>query len=614
MGGHFWDLLKPHARREGFDYLRNKRVAVDLSFWIVQHETAIRKRSFARNPHLRLTFFRTVNLFSKFGAFPTFVVDGTPSPLKSQARIQRFFQASGLDLSSLPVPEDGVLVERNGAFRKCVKECVELLELLGMPVLEARGEAEALCAQLNYEGHVDACITADSDAFLFGASCVIKCIHPNSREPFECYHFSDIEDGLGLRRNHLIAIALLVGNDHDLRGVQGIGVDTALRFVKTFSEEEILNSLKEIGNGEKLLCEGDAGSADDPLHGSDSISPKPRPSHCSFCGHPGSKRDHFKFSCADCITGDGPGCLKKPYKFKCDCSSCNMDRKRKEQKKHESWRIKVCERITLEPKFPNDEIIKMYLSNNHGYFDGSSGPHISWDRPRSEMLVDFLAFHQRWEPSFIRQKLLPMMSTIYLRDMATNTADELLCDQYEFDSVHRVKTRYGYQLFVVKWKKAAHTTGGAVCEISDDLAGSRQHEVIDVDDQDDILEESEVPQIQAVDGTWFLLTDEDIELVTAAFPEEVDRFLKEKELKESKRGKSVSSTPEGTESELTKSKGVQLSITEFYRSTKVLYQAKPADDIVNDSKSFRDASSKKRSAGSSSKFSKSVRRRLLFDS
>lgn len=52
------------------------------------------------------------------------MVDGTPSPLKSQARIRRFFQASGLDLSSLPVPEDGVLVERNQAFRKCVKECV----------------------------------------------------------------------------------------------------------------------------------------------------------------------------------------------------------------------------------------------------------------------------------------------------------------------------------------------------------------------------------------------------------------------------------------------------------------------------------------------------------
>lgn len=50
-----------------------------------------------------------------------------------------------------------------------------------MPVLKANGEAEALCAQLNNEGHVQACITSDSDAFLFGAECVIKCIRPNSK-------------------------------------------------------------------------------------------------------------------------------------------------------------------------------------------------------------------------------------------------------------------------------------------------------------------------------------------------------------------------------------------------------------------------------------------------
>lgn len=50
-----------------------------------------------------------------------------------------------------------------------------------MPVLKARGEAEALCALLNRGGHVDACITADSDAFLFGAECVIKHIRPNTK-------------------------------------------------------------------------------------------------------------------------------------------------------------------------------------------------------------------------------------------------------------------------------------------------------------------------------------------------------------------------------------------------------------------------------------------------
>lgn len=53
--------------------------------------------------------------------------------------------------------------------------------MLGIPVVKAQGEAEALCAQLNRQGYVDACITPDSDAFLFGAKCVIKGIKPNSR-------------------------------------------------------------------------------------------------------------------------------------------------------------------------------------------------------------------------------------------------------------------------------------------------------------------------------------------------------------------------------------------------------------------------------------------------
>lgn len=52
------------------------------------------------------------------------MADGTPSPLKSQARIARFFRYSGVNVSGLPVAEEGVSVERNRAFLKCVEECV----------------------------------------------------------------------------------------------------------------------------------------------------------------------------------------------------------------------------------------------------------------------------------------------------------------------------------------------------------------------------------------------------------------------------------------------------------------------------------------------------------
>ncbi|KAA8515994.1 hypothetical protein F0562_019173 [Nyssa sinensis] len=635
VGGHFWDLLKPYARTEGFDFLRNKRVAVDLSFWIVQHETAIRAN--ARSPHIRLTFFRTINLFSKvlsqlsltavwfprkerkkkiissFGAYPVFIVDGTPSPLKSRARIVRFFRASGIDLSDLPVAEEGVSVERNLAFLKCVQECVELVELLGMPVLKARGEAEALCAQLNSEGQVDACITADSDAFLFGATCVIKRLQPNSKEPLECYHMSDIEAGLGLKRNHLIAISLLVGNDHDLNGVRGIGIDTALRFVKSFNEDDILNGLHEIGRGDMLQFQGGINSVGDFIPSSDGNSPKTKFPHCSVCGHPGSKRAHLKFACEYCSSSTTEGCLQKPVGFKCNCSLCDLDRKEKEQKKNENWQIKVCKRIVMEQNFPNDEIIEMYLSNHNGNFNADSAPHISWESPKTEMLVDYLAYHQQWEPSYIRQRMLPVLSTIFLREMASNPTNDLLYGQYEFDSIQRVKIRFGHQFYVVNWKKAASAIGNAMSTIPSEESNVGQ-EFGEHNESIDLLDEPDVPQIYFDDGFCFLMTDEDMELVQAAFPEKVAEFLQAKELKEMKSRRKKSSSKSGDTPENSESPGsrsVQLSITGFYRSSKVVCQAKPGENLAKNSENGSGSSEGKRKV-SSPNLSKSVRRRLLF--
>lgn len=62
----------------------------------------------------------------QFGAYPVFVVDGTPSPLKSHTRISRFYRSSGIDTSSL---QEGVVsVERNKQFCEWVTECVVKFE------------------------------------------------------------------------------------------------------------------------------------------------------------------------------------------------------------------------------------------------------------------------------------------------------------------------------------------------------------------------------------------------------------------------------------------------------------------------------------------------------
>ncbi|KAL0379594.1 UNVERIFIED_CONTAM: Flap endonuclease GEN-like 1 [Sesamum angustifolium] len=390
-------------------------------------------------------------------SIPGFVVDGTPSPLKSQARIVRFFRSSGIDLSNLPEAEEGVSVERNKAFTKCVEECMELLELLGMPVLKAKSEAEALCAELNRGGHVDACITTDSDAFLYGAQCVIKRIQPNSKEPFECYHISDIEAGLGLKRKHLIAVSLLVGNDHDLNGITG---------------------LHEIAREDPVI-QGNDDSVGKAVCSPAEKSPKPKCPHCSHCGHPGNKKAHLQLSCEYCNSTAGQSCWQKP------------DRKEKEKKKNKTWQITVCRKIASQQNFPNEEIIQMYLRNNHGI-------------------------------------------------------------------------------------------------------------------------ETDVPYIHIDSGGCFLSTDEDIELVQKAFPQKAGQFLKEKELKDMKKSQRKKSnvaserTPENSESSAA-SRNVQLSSTEFYRSSKAVCPNKLEETAENSR-----GSSKTKRTDTSPRFSKSVRRRLLF--
>lgn len=84
--------------------------------------------------------------------------------------------------------------------------------------------------------------------------------------------------------------------------------------------------LREMGNGDTPLFHGDIKSLDDSIPSSNESSPKIRCSHCSFCGHPGSKKAHFKFSCEYCSTSKSEGCMKKPEGFKCDCASCDMVR------------------------------------------------------------------------------------------------------------------------------------------------------------------------------------------------------------------------------------------------------------------------------------------------
>ena len=78
--------------------------------------------------------------------------------------------------------EDGT----RGQFLTEINQCIaELFRGLGLPAVQAPGEAEAMCAALQRKGIVTACATKDSDALIFGATMVLHTIALQVTQFFE---------------------------------------------------------------------------------------------------------------------------------------------------------------------------------------------------------------------------------------------------------------------------------------------------------------------------------------------------------------------------------------------------------------------------------------------
>lgn len=131
-----------------------KRVAIDLSIWICEALSSFALLQHHKNPSLNLVYQRIVKLL-KMGIIPVAVIEGTTSTAsKSNATAATKKRTYG------------------GQFRQACHDCQQLLLEMGVIVLSANGEGEALCALLNQKGLVDGIITNDGDIFLYGGISV----------------------------------------------------------------------------------------------------------------------------------------------------------------------------------------------------------------------------------------------------------------------------------------------------------------------------------------------------------------------------------------------------------------------------------------------------------
>lgn len=129
-----------------------------------------------------------------------------------------------------------------------------MLSIMGIPWIIAPSEAEAQCAHLQTNGHVDAILTDDNDTLLFGANKMYRHFYSTSKRIMR-FGITDVERDLSLSRLDLITLSILLGSDYSV-GVRGIGPIKGLqllRILKPFISETI-SALSLIKMG---LIEGD---------------------------------------------------------------------------------------------------------------------------------------------------------------------------------------------------------------------------------------------------------------------------------------------------------------------------------------------------------------------
>jgi flap endonuclease-1 len=235
--------------------LAGKKIAIDALNTIFQFLAIIRDR-FTGQPlrdhegrvtsHLSGLLYRTLG-YLEGGVQPVYVFDGPHPDFKAEtvARRHRTREKARRKWEEAVQAGEPALRYAQAATRvddDILGSSVQLLDLMGVPWVQAPSEGEAQCAWMCKQRLVFATASQDFDSLLFGTPRLVRNLSASGKRKLagkseyvdvkpELIELSGALDELGLTREQLIIVGLLIGTDYN-RGARGIGPKKGLRLVK----------------------------------------------------------------------------------------------------------------------------------------------------------------------------------------------------------------------------------------------------------------------------------------------------------------------------------------------------------------------------------------------
>jgi len=249
------------------EHLRGKTLAVDANNYLYQFLALIRtpegtplKDSQGNiTSHLAGLMFRSTRLIHDYGIRLIFVFDGEPPKLKEQEIQKRRELREKATLEwkkALEKRDYGAVFSKavmtSQLTKPMINDSKRLLDLLGIPYVQAPEEAESQAAYMAVRGDVWASSSKDYDTLLFGSPRLVRYLTIYGREflpskgisrPLkpELISLNKFLSQNKITREQLIDLAILIGTDFN-QGVKGIGPKTALSLLQKHGRIESLPS------------------------------------------------------------------------------------------------------------------------------------------------------------------------------------------------------------------------------------------------------------------------------------------------------------------------------------------------------------------------------------
>lgn len=258
--------------------LKDKIVCVDAFNALYQFLSTVRQQDGTPlmdnnqriTSHLSGIFYRNINLLNE-GIKLIYVFDGLAPELKAKTHKKR---QETRDLAKERYEEAKDEADIMGMRRyssqllrlddKMIAESKELLEAMGISVVQAPSEGEAEAAYLSrIRNNIYASVSQDYDSLLFGAPRLIRNLTiSRKRKTYSGYieinpeiiELEKVLNYLEINLDQLICLGILVGTDYNPKGIPGIGQKKALDIVKKYKqpilifesvEEQMMNLLEE---------------------------------------------------------------------------------------------------------------------------------------------------------------------------------------------------------------------------------------------------------------------------------------------------------------------------------------------------------------------------------